>query len=79
MSDRYSRQHYKSVYGPLSQKTLHNVLKRELMEQFGFESMGLIADALIRRFLELLDAYSPERVRLVPGQMLWYAIPLIVR
>jgi hypothetical protein len=74
MSDRFTRQHYKAVYGPLAQKTLHNVLKRELMEQFGFENMGLIADALVRRFLEILDAYSPDRIRLLPGQMLWLAV-----
>lgn len=74
MSDRFSRQHYKATYGPLAQKTLHNVLKRELMDQFGFENMGLIADGLIRRFLELLHDYSPDRVRLLPGQMLWLAV-----
>lgn len=74
MSDRFSRQYYKATYGPLAQKTLHNVLKRELMDQFGFENMGLIADGLIRRFLELLDGYSPDRIRLLPGQMLWLAV-----
>lgn len=74
MSDWFTRQHYKAVYGPLAQKTLHNVLKRELMEQFGFENMGLIADGLIRRFLEIVDEYSPERIRLLPGQMLWLAV-----
>lgn len=74
MSDRFSRQQYKAVYGPLAEKTLHNILKRELLEQFGFENMGLIADALIRRFLEILDKYSPERIRLLPGQLLWLAV-----
>ncbi len=74
MSDRFTRQYYKATYGPLAQKTLHNVLKRELMDQFGFENMGLIADGLIRRFLELLDGYSPDRIRLLPGQMLWLAV-----
>ena len=74
MSDRYSRTYYKAVYGPLAQKTLHNILKRELMEQFGFENMGLIADRLIVRFIEILDQYSPEKVRLLPGQVLWLAV-----
>lgn len=74
MSDRFSRQYYKATYGPLAQKTLHNVLKRELMDQFGFENMGLIADALIHRFLELLHEYSPDRIRLLPGQILWLAV-----
>jgi len=74
MSDRFTREYYKATYGPLAQKTLDNVLKRELMEQFGFENMGLIADGLIRRFLEIVDAYAPDRIRLVPGQMLWLAV-----
>lgn len=74
MSNRFRRQQYKAVYGPLAQKTLHNILKRELLEQFGFENMGLIADALIQRFLEILDEYTPERIRLLPGQLLWLAV-----
>lgn len=74
MSDRFSRTHYKAVYGPMVQKTLHNILKRELMEQFGFENMGLIADRLIERFLEIIDQYSPDKVRLLPGQVLWLAV-----
>jgi hypothetical protein len=74
MSNRFTRQHYKAVYGPLAQKTLPNILKRELMEQFGFENMGLIAEGLIKRFLEILDQYTPERIRLLPGQLLWLAV-----
>jgi len=64
----------KAMYGPLAQKTIHSILKRELMEQFGFESMGLIADALIRRFLEILGQFHTDRQRLVPGQILWLAV-----
>lgn len=74
MSQKFKRQHYKAVYGPLAQKTLHNILKRELLEQFGFENMGLIADALICRFLKILDEYTPERIQLLPGQLLWLAV-----
>ena len=74
MSSFYSRQHYKSVYGPLATKTLPNILKRELMEQFGFENMGLIADSLIKRFFEIVDEYSPNKSRLLPGQLLWLAV-----
>lgn len=74
MKDFYTRQHYKDIYGPLAQKTLHNILKRELMEQFGFENMGLIADALIKRFLELLRRFSPPRSQILPGQILWLAV-----
>lgn len=73
-NDRISRAHYKAHYGPLAQKTLPNILKRELMEQFGFENMGLIADRLIERFLDILDQYQPAKVRLLPGQVLWLAV-----
>jgi hypothetical protein len=74
MSDKFTRARHKANYGPLAQKSLQSVLKRELMEQFGFENMGLIADALVKRFLEIVDEYAPEKVRLLPGQMLWLAV-----
>ncbi len=74
MSNRFSRVHYKAVYGPMAQKTLHNILKRELMEQFGFENMGLICYRLIERFIEILDQYRPDKMRLLPGQVLWLAV-----
>lgn len=74
MSSFYERQDIKFRYGPLAQKTLHNVLKRELVEQFGFENMGLIADGLIHRFLEILEDFHPKRRILLPGQVLWLAV-----
>jgi hypothetical protein len=74
MSSFYERQDIKFRYGPLAQKTLHNVLKRELVEQFGFENMGLIADGLIHRFLEILQDFDPKRRILLPGQVLWLAV-----
>ena len=74
MSKAASRLYHQAKYGPLTAKTLHTILRRELMEQFGFEHMGLIADALIKRFLGILDQYSPDHVRLAPGQILWLAV-----
>jgi len=74
MNSFYERQHIKFRYGPLSQKTLHNVLKRELVEQFGFENMGLIAEGLIHRFLEILADFDPKHRTLLPGQALWLAV-----
>jgi DNA-binding NarL/FixJ family response regulator len=74
MSKAASRLYHQATYGPLAAKDLHAVLRRELMEQFGFEHMGLIADVLIKRFLEILDAFSPDRVRLLPGQLLYLAV-----
>lgn len=54
----------KAVYGPLSQKTLHSALKRELLTNFGFDNMALIADLLIDRFLAIVDEFSTA-----PGQL----------
>lgn len=58
----------KIVYGPLSQKTLHNALKRELLTNFGFENMALIADLLIDRLLDIIDEFSVTADRLQPYQ-----------
>jgi hypothetical protein len=58
----------KLVYGPLSQKTLHSALKRELLTNFGFENMALVADLLIDRFLTIVDEFSVVPGRLQPYQ-----------
>lgn len=58
----------KATYGPLSQKTLHSALKRELLTNFGFENMVLIADLLIDRFLAIVTEFSVPLDRLHPYQ-----------
>lgn len=58
----------KAIYGPLSEKTLHSALKRELLTNFGFENMALVADLLIDRFLALVDEFSVSPGRLQPYQ-----------
>jgi hypothetical protein len=66
---------YKKVtYGPLCQQTLEAVLKRELMTNFGFENMGVIADVLIQRFLAIIEQYAPLQKRLRPYQTLVLAV-----
>ena len=49
------RLHKKAVYGPLTKQTLQAVLKRELLTNFGFENMGVVADVLIQRFLAIIE------------------------
>lgn len=68
------RLHKKAHYGPLCQQTMQAVLKRELMHNFGFENMGLIADVLIQRFLTLIEQYAPSQQRLRPYQVLVLAV-----
>ena len=58
----------------MSQQTLEAVLKRELLTNFGFENMGVVADVLIRRFLAIIEAYAPLQQRLRPYQTLVLAV-----
>ena len=55
---RAGRLHKKATYGPLCQQTLEARLRRELMTNFGFEQMGVIADVLIQRFLAIIEEYA---------------------
>ncbi|MBM4466332.1 MAG: DUF1670 domain-containing protein [Chloroflexi bacterium] len=64
----------KAIYGPLSQQTLEAVLKRELLTNFGFENMGVVADVLIQRFLAIIEEYAPLQKRLRPYQTLVLAV-----
>ena len=64
----------KAVYGPLCQQTLNAVLKRELMANFGFENMGIVADVLIERFLDIIESYAPDEKRFRPYQTLVLAV-----
>lgn len=68
------RLHKKAVYGPLCQQTLEAQLRRELLTNFGFENMGVIAEVLIQRFLTLIETYAPMPTRLRPYQTLVLAV-----
>lgn len=68
------RLHKKATYGPLCQQTLGAVLKRELLTNFGFENMSLMADVLIQRFLAIIEEYAPLQKRLRPYQTLVLAV-----
>jgi hypothetical protein len=64
----YKRLSNKALYGPLTQKTLRSALKRELLTNFGFENMALVADLLIDRLLTIVDEFSVTADRLRPYQ-----------
>jgi len=64
----HQRLYSKAIYGPLSQKTLQSALKRELLTNFGFENMELIADLLIERFLAIMAEFSATPAQLQPYQ-----------
>jgi len=63
-----------SNFGRPEQKTLHNLLKRELLFNFGYDDKVAVADLLVERFLALVKEYSPDPAGLQPGQALWLAV-----
>ena len=64
----------KALYGPSQQKTLHNLLKRELVLNFGFENKLKIADVLIESLLEIIDTYGKDKQKIPPHQVVWPAV-----
>lgn len=50
------------------------MLKRELLTNFGFENMGVVADVLIQRFLAIIEKYAPLEKRSRPYQTLVLAV-----
>jgi hypothetical protein len=68
------RKYRTSAFGRPEQKTLHNILKRELLFNFGYEDKVAIADLLVEHFLALVKEYSPDPAGLQPGQVLWLAV-----
>lgn len=69
-----SRSTAKAIYGPAQEKTLHNLLKRELVLNFGFDNKLKIADVLIQSLLEIIDHYGKDKELLKPYQILWPAV-----
>jgi hypothetical protein len=68
------RSYHKMLYGPSQEKTLHNLLKRELVINFGFENKLKIADVLIDSMLEIIDNYGRDIDKMQPYQILWPAV-----
>ena len=73
-STAITRSSAKAIYGPSQEKTLHNLLKRELVLNFGFENKLKIADVLIESFLEIIEQYGRTNDILKPHQILWSAV-----
>ncbi len=74
MSTKRHRLDQKVIYGPLSQKTLRNILKRELITKFGFENMSIIADTLVEHFLKIIDQHYVSKDLLKPYQTIALAV-----
>jgi len=72
MKNIQSRSLRKQQYGAIQQKNLKAVLREELITNFGFENMSVIADALIERFLKIIEPFFSSE-QLVPGEFIWLA------
>jgi len=73
-SDYNKRMYAKKLYGPLLDKNLRSVLKRELLTNFGFGTMGAIADLLIDRFLKIIEESTRPKESLLPYQTIVLAV-----
>ncbi len=64
------------IYKSLQQKTLENMIIRELVINFGYDNQLAVADTLAKRVLEIVKEYSLEKERVNPGQIVWPAVDI---
>ncbi|MCP4685042.1 MAG: DUF1670 domain-containing protein [bacterium] len=62
----------KAKYGPAANKNIRAILRKELLTNFGFEHMFLMADILIDRFLEIVQDADVIGDHLEPFQTVIY-------
>lgn len=62
----------KETYGPAVNKNIRGILRKELLTNFGFEHMFLMADVLIDRFLEIIQEVEAIHESLEPFQTVVY-------
>lgn len=74
MKSKAKRLLHKSIFGVFQQKSLYNILRRELVLNFGYDNKLAIADVLAGRMLELFEEYAPEPQRIHPQQIAWLAV-----
>jgi hypothetical protein len=64
----------KSMYSAIQQKSLENMIKRELVLNYGYDNKVAIAESLAARIMQLFDDYAPAKEKVKPFQMLWVAV-----
>lgn len=47
------------IYKGLAQKTLANMIKRELILNYGYDNSIAVADSLANRIVDIISEYSP--------------------
>ena len=74
MKTKHSRLLTKALYGSIQQKSLENMIKRELVLNYGYDNKLAIAESLAVRIMELFNEYAPDREQVKPFQVLWMAV-----
>lgn len=74
MSDKKKRLLAKSVYSTVQQKSLENMIKRELVLNYGYDNKVAVAEGLAARIMQLLEDYAPDKESIKPFQLLWVGV-----
>ena len=74
MSDKKKRLLAKSIYNTVQQKSLENMIKRELVLNYGYDNKVAIAESLSARIMQLLNDYAPDKESIKPFQLLWVGV-----
>jgi len=74
MSEKKKRLLAKSIYNTVQQKSLENMIKRELVLNYGYDNKVAIAESLASRVMQLLDDYAPDKESIKPFQLLWVGV-----
>lgn len=69
-----NRAYTKALFSANEQKSLENMLKRELVYNFGYDNKLAIADVLVKNFLSIIEKFAPDKDNVTPGQIVWLAI-----
>lgn len=72
MNGPSARLSQKETYGPAANKNIRAILRKELLTNFGFEHMFLMADVLIDRFLGIIQEAEAISGPLEPFQTVVY-------
>jgi len=74
MSSKKRRLLTKSIYATIQQKSLENMIRRELVLNYGYDNKLAIADSLAARIMELLEQFAPDKERVKPFQLVWVGV-----
>ena len=74
MNDKKRRLLAKTMYSSVQQRSLENIIKRELVLNYGYDHQPAVAEHLSQRIMQLLDDYAPDKETIKPFQLLWIAI-----